>query len=214
MSRMRHSTPLPLLGLLSSLLLVLAGCGGQSGSDGSGGGGSSAPRVRYITLQLTRSTEVVSPARHQGSTSAQIRQVQPGEPAFIQRLDLRVQTPPGVDLLAPQEFPLGPADQETVALDVMIPDPPPAELRLLVSAFNNFNNRQTIIFLGQVLIQRGQDSATLTLVRNPRPHDAHPRARHPGPPPADRVSVCGWRRLWLWARGSARDPDDREFSGQ
>ena len=169
MSQRRYSTPLYLLGLVSSLWLVLVGCGGPGGSDGSGGEGSAVPRVRHLTLQLTRSAEGISTARTQGLGSAQVRQVQPGDPAFIQRLDIQVQTPQGADLLAPQAFPLGPGDQETVTLDVLLPDPLPAEFQILVSAFNNFNNQQTKIFLGQVRIQRGQDSASLTLVRNPDP---------------------------------------------
>lgn len=164
MKRRRHSKPLQLLGLVSSLWLVLAGCGGQSS-----GGGGSAPQVRHITLQLARSTEVVSTARNQGSASALVRQVQPGAAGFIQRLDIRMQTPQGVDLLPLQEFPLGPADQEMVTLDVVIPNPPPAAFQVLVTAFNNFNNRQIAIFLGQTLIQRGQSSAEVTLVRNPDP---------------------------------------------
>ena len=173
---MRDSKPLQLLGLLSSMLLVLVGCGGSS----SGGAGGSTTRVSHITVQISRSNEVVSTARNQGSASAQVRQVQSGEAAFIQRLEIRVQNPTqGADLLAPQTFPLGPADQDTVTLDVMLPDPLPTQFQILVSAFNNFNNRETKIFLGQTLIQRGQDSATITLVRNPDPTTLIPVAAVP-----------------------------------
>ena len=86
MSQMRYSKPLQLLGLLSSLLLVLAGCGGNSGSGGSGGGSGSTTRVRHITLQLSRSAQVVSTTRNQGIASAQVRQVQSGDAGFIDHL--------------------------------------------------------------------------------------------------------------------------------
>ena len=115
------------------------------------------------------SAEVVSTAHDQGSASAQTR-LQPGDAGFIQRLEIRVQNTQGGDLpspFSPQEFTNLP-NQETVTLDVIVPDPP---FQILVSAFNNFNNQETKIFLSQqpTLIQSGQNSATIPLVRNPDP---------------------------------------------
>ena len=166
MSQTRDRKPLQLLGLLGSILLVLVGCGGNNDSSERGG---SAPRVSRLTLQLTRSAQAVSAARSQGIASEQVRQVQPGEPGFIERLEVRLQTQ-GVDLLPPQTFTLSATEQETVTREVLVPESLPAEFQVLVSAFNNFNNRQIEIFLGQTLVQRGQDSAVITLVRNPAPN--------------------------------------------
>src|SRR5215467_972075 len=132
MSRMRYGKPLQLLGLLSSLLLVLAGCGGNSGSGGSGGGSGSTTRVRHITLQLSRSAQVVSTTRNQGIASAQVRQVQSGDAGFIDHLTIQLQTTQGVDLLAPQNCPLGPADQEAATCTIAIPDPPPVQFQVLI----------------------------------------------------------------------------------
>jgi len=167
MSRMRRSKPL--LGLLSSIVLMLAGCGGNSGSGDRGG---STSRVSHITLQLTRSTEAPSAARHQGIASGQVRQVQlqSGDAGFIERLEVRVQQPRGLDLLPPQVFTLDAAEQEAVTRDVTVPEPLPTEFQVLVTAFNNFNNRQTAIFLGNTLVRRGDVSATIALVRNPDPN--------------------------------------------
>src|SRR5262249_60389317 len=118
-------------------------------------------------LQLSPYVHVVSPARNQGIASAQVRQVQSGDAGFIDYLTIQIQTTQGVDLFAPQNCPLGPADQETATCTIAIPDPPPAQFQVLISAFNQ---SQIKIFLGSTTIQSGQNSATITLVRNPDPN--------------------------------------------
>lgn len=163
---MKCSKPRQLLGALSSVLLLLAGCGGNSGSSNQGG--SAAP-LRSMTLRLTRSAAAPGVAPKQGLASRQVRQIQPGEAGFIERLQIRVQLSPGVDLLPLQVFALDATEQETMTREVALPEQLPPEFRVRVSAFNNFNGRQTEIFVGEVAIQRGQQSATVTLLRNPDP---------------------------------------------
>src|SRR5262245_9646079 len=153
MRPMRPGDPLELCVLLGSLVLILAGC--DSASHGSS-----------LTLQLTRSTQGAQTACSQGVTAAGGQHVQPGDPGFIERLEIRVQHLQGEDLLAPQEFRLDASEQETMTRVVALPTSTSTELRVLASAFNNFNGMQTEICLGETLIQPGQQEAMITLLRN------------------------------------------------
>jgi len=92
--------------------------------------------------------------------------VQPGDPGFLERLEIRVQHLQGAEFLAPQAFTLDASEQETMTRVIALPAPTPPEFRVLVSAFNNFNGRQTEICRGKTLVQQGQQRAVITLVRN------------------------------------------------
>src|SRR5262245_44681977 len=128
--------PLHYLGLLLGLLCILAGCG----SNGNNTTGSMASGSRQLALQVQLSSELASPAgstsQSQGIASAQVRQVQPGDPGFIARLEIRLQAQ-GSDLIAPQVFTLDPTQQETATLNVMLPTTTPATFDVLVSAFTS-----------------------------------------------------------------------------
>ena len=121
------------LGLSMGLLCMLAGCGGNSGSSNTSG---TASRGRPLSLQFQLSSQAVSATRHEGLVATQGREVQPGDPGFIARLDIRLQAQ-GSDLVPPQVFMLGPTEQETVTRDVMVPDTAPATFQVLVSSFNS-----------------------------------------------------------------------------
>src|SRR5262245_10802429 len=153
MRPMRPGDPLELCVLLGSLVLILAGC--DSASHGSS-----------LTLQLTRSTQGDQTACSQGVTAASGQPVQPGAPGFLERVEIRVQHLQGEDLLAPQAFTLDASETETMRRGVAVPPATSPELRVLVSAFNNFNGRQAEICLGETLIQPGQQQAMITLLRN------------------------------------------------
>ena len=75
-----------------ALLGMLAGCGGNSGSSDTSG---TASRGRPLSLQLRLSSELsaqtVRAAQHEGLTSTQARQAQPGDPGFIERFEVRLQ---------------------------------------------------------------------------------------------------------------------------
>jgi Bacterial Ig domain/PKD domain len=153
MHPMSPGKPLGLFWLLSSIVLILAGC-------------DSAARGSSLTLQLTRSTQVAHTACSQGAPSAPGQHVQPGDPGFLERLEIRVQDLQGEDLLTPQAFTLDASEQETMTRAVALPASTPPEFRVLVSAFNNFNGRQTELCRGETRIQHGQQHAVMTLVRN------------------------------------------------
>src|SRR5262245_31853938 len=80
MSHMRHSTPLHLLGLVSSLLLMLAGCGGQSGS--SGDGQRSTVGSNRLALQISIPERAGSTQQFGTVASSATRQVTPGSAGF------------------------------------------------------------------------------------------------------------------------------------
>jgi hypothetical protein len=159
MNSMSPGKLLRLVGLLNSIGLILAGCG-------------SASRSSSITLQLTRSMQVAGMACSQGATRERRQHVQPGDPGFIERLEIRVQNLQGEDLLAPQEFTLDVSAQETMTRVVTLPATAPTELRVHASAYSNYNGRQTPICLGETLIQHEQQSAVMPWGRSipPPPH--------------------------------------------
>ena len=146
------------LGLLLGLLCMLAGCGSNGGSSTTG---STASRSRRLALQLQLSSEAVSTAPPAGRPSAQARQVQPGDPGFIDRLEIRLQAQ-GSDLVSPQVFLLDPAQQETATLEVAVPDTAPTTFEVLISAFTS---QGIEAYRGQTSVARGQTSAVVLLPR-------------------------------------------------
>ena len=150
------------LGPLVGLLCVLAGCGGNGGSSSTSG---TVSRGRPLSLQFQLSSQLssqaVSAARHEGRVAAQVRQVQPGDPGFIERLEIRLQAQ-GSDLVPPQVFTLDATEQETVTLEVMVPDIAPATFQVLVSAFNP---QGIEVFRGDTSVAFGQTNAVVTLLR-------------------------------------------------
>jgi len=100
-------------------------------------------------------------ARYERLTAAQTQQVQPGDPGFIERVEIRLQAQ-GSDLVPPQVFTLDPTEQETVTLEVMVPDTAPATFQVLVSAFNP---QGIEVFRGDTSVALGQTSAVVTLFR-------------------------------------------------
>src|SRR2546427_9131245 len=147
------------LGLVSGLFCLLAGCGGNSGSSDTHG---PASRVGQLSLQLVLSPQSFSTPPHDRLTSAQGRQVQPGDPGFIERLEIRLQGQGG-DLAPFQVFILNAAEQETVTREVTVPDTVPVTFQVLVSSFNN---QGLELFRGSTLGVRGQDSAVVPLLRS------------------------------------------------
>jgi Putative Ig domain/Cohesin domain len=144
------------LGLLLGLLCLLAGCGGSS--DNTHG---TAARGRQLSLQLQLSSQAVTMSQHEGLASAQVRQVQPGDPGFIERLEIRLQAQ-GSDLAPPQIFTLSPTEQETVTLNVTVPETAPATFQVLVSSFNS---QGIEVFRGDTSVALGQTSAIVPLIR-------------------------------------------------
>ena len=150
--------PLRYPGLLLGLLCMLAGCGSNGGSSTTG---NTASRSRQLALQLQLSSEAVSAASPAGLAAAQARQVQPGDPGFIDRLEIRLQAQ-GSDLVSPQVFLLDPAQQETATLEVAVPDAAPMTFEVLISAFTS---QGIEAYRGQTSVARGQTSATVLLPR-------------------------------------------------
>jgi hypothetical protein len=150
------------LGLLMGLLCVLAGCGGNGGSNSTSG---TVSRGRPLSLQFRLSSpalsQAVSVARYERLVAVQARQVQAGDPGFIERVEIRLQAQ-GSDLVPPQVFTLDPTEQETVTLEVMVPDTAPATFQVLVSAFNP---QGIEVFRGDTSVALGQTSAVMTLLR-------------------------------------------------
>jgi hypothetical protein len=147
------------LGLVSGLFCMLAGCGGNSGSNDTH---APASRVGQLSLQLVVSPQQVNTLSHDRLTSAQGRQVQPGDPGFIERLEVRLQAQGG-DLVPLQVFTLNEEKQEMVMLEVAVPDTVPVTFQVLVSSFNH---QGIELFRGSTLVARGQDSAVVTLARS------------------------------------------------
>ena len=150
------------LGLVMGLLGMLAGCGGNSGSSDTSGAVS---RGRPLSLQLKRSSQLApqatSASRSQGLAAAQVQQVQPGDPGFIERFEVRLQAQ-GSDLVPTQVFPLTPAEQDAATRDITVPDTAPATFQVLVSVFNS---QEIEIFRGDTTVALGQTSAVVTLLR-------------------------------------------------
>ena len=144
------------------LLCLLAGCGGDSGSSGTSG---TVARGRSLSLQLQLSSPPSAPAasaaRQGRLVGVQGRQVQPGAPGFIERLEIRLQAQ-GSDLVLPQVFTLAPTEQETVTREVTVPDTAPATFQVLVSSFNS---QGLEVFRGDTTVALGQTSAVVALVR-------------------------------------------------
>ena len=158
----RYLQRLRCLGLVMGLLCMLAGCGGNSGSsDTSGTVSRGRPLALQLQLSSDRAPQAVSAARHQGLVAAQVRQVQPGDPGFLERLAIRLQAH-GSDLVPPQVFTLAPTEQETVTREVTVPDTAPATFQVLVSAFNP---QGIEVFRGDTTVALGQTSAVVTLLR-------------------------------------------------
>lgn len=161
MSRMQLVPLLWVLGMSSCVLLGLAGCGGSSEDKGGGTGGATARNRLTLQLSLPERSETDQPVR--GLQAAQARQVQPGAPGFIERLDIRIRAQ-GRELLPPQSFSLSPAEQETVRRDIEVPtDPTIQTFEVAVAAFNASGVE---IFRGEIGVARTQDVAVVTLTRS------------------------------------------------
>jgi hypothetical protein len=104
----------------------------------------------------------VRAAQHAGLAAAQTRQVQPGDPGFIERLAVRLQAQ-GRDLAPPQIFTLDATEQETVSRDVLVPDTAPGTFQVLVSVFTS---QGIEVFRGDTTVALGQTSAVVTLIRS------------------------------------------------
>jgi hypothetical protein len=150
------------LGLLMGLLCMLVGCGGNSGSSETT---DAVSRGRPLSLQFRLSSQLsshaVRAARHKGPGTAQVRQIQPGDPGFINQIEIRLQVQ-GSDLVPPQVFMLDAAEQETVTREVTVPDTAPPTFQVLVSCFNS---QGIEVFRGDTTVAFGQTSAVVTLVR-------------------------------------------------
>src|SRR5207244_1083595 len=125
------------LGLLLGLFWLLAGCGSGGGSSTPSG---TAARGQQLYLQFLLSSQLMSPASsttpRDGLVLAQARQVQPGDPGFIARLDIRLQAQ-GSELGPLQSFTLDPTEQDTATREVTVPDPAPETFEVLVSSLNS-----------------------------------------------------------------------------
>jgi hypothetical protein len=64
-----------------------------------------------------------------------VQQVQPGDPGFIERFEVRLQAQ-GSDLVPAQIFQLTPTEQDAATRDITVPDTAPAAFQVLVSVFN------------------------------------------------------------------------------
>ena len=122
---------LQVLGIVGCVVLGLTGCGGSSGEHH-----GSTPSVSRLTLQF------VLPERGSADqpvgvlSSAQVRQVQPGDPEFVVRLEIRLQAERR-DLIPVQGFVLSAAEQETVTRDIDVPtDSPFQSFQIFGSALN------------------------------------------------------------------------------
>ena len=150
------------LGLLMGVFCILAGCGSNSGSSSTSG---TVSRRQPLALKFDLSShsppQAVRAAQHRSLAAAQTRQIQPGDPGFIARLIIRLQAQ-GSDLVLPQVFTLDATQQETVTLEVMVPDTAPATFQVLVSAFNS---QGIEVFRGDTGVALGQTTAVVTLVR-------------------------------------------------
>ena len=150
------------LGLVLGFLYMLAGCGGNSGSsDTSGAVSRGRPLSLELQLQPQHAPQAASASRRQGLASAQVRQVQPGAPGFIERFEVRLQAQ-GSDFAPPQVFTLDSTEQETATRDVTVPDTAPATFQVLVSAFNP---QGIEVYRGDTTIALGQTSAVVPLLR-------------------------------------------------
>ena len=150
------------LGLVMGLLCMLAGCGGNSGSsDTSGAGSSGRPLALQVELSAQLASQAASASRRQGPVAAQVRQVQPGAPGFIERFVVRLQAQ-GSDLALPQVFTLDSTEQDTATREVTVPDTAPATFQVLISAFNP---QGIEVYRGDTSIEPGQTSAVVTLLR-------------------------------------------------
>jgi hypothetical protein len=160
--RGRGLQPLRYLGLLLGLLCLLAGCGSNDGSSTTSG---TASRSRQLSLQVQLSSELASQvggtSQHQELASAQVRQVQPGDPGFIARLEVRLQAR-GSDLVSPQVFTLNSTQQETATLDVTVPGTVLGPFQVLVSAFTS---QEIEVFRGSISVMSGQTSVIVPLLR-------------------------------------------------
>jgi hypothetical protein len=151
------------LGLLMGLLGMLAGCGGSSGSsDASGTVARGRPLSLQLQLSSQPSSQTVLAVQHAGLAAVQTRQVQPGDPGFIERFAVRLQAQ-GRDLAPPQIFMLDATEQDTVSRDVMVPDTAPETFQVLVSAFTS---QGIEVFRGDTTVALGQTSAMVTLIRS------------------------------------------------
>ena len=148
------------LGLLMGFLCILTGCGGNSGSSETSG---TVSRSRSLSLQLQVSSDPAPQhiAQSQGLVAANGRQVQLGDPRFIERIVIQLQAQ-GSDLVLPQVFTLDPTEQEIVTREVTVPDTAPTIFQVLVSCFNP---QGIEVFRGDTTVALGQTSAVVTLVR-------------------------------------------------
>lgn len=152
------------LGIVGCVLLGLTGCGGSSGERS-----GSTPRVSRLTLQFALPDRVSAGQQVGALSSAQVRQIRPGDPGFVERLEIRIQAQ-GRDLIPVQRItPLSPAEQETgiVTREIDVPtDTTLQAFQILVFALNPSGVE---IFHGETSVESTKAEATVKLMRSTPP---------------------------------------------
>ena len=151
MPRVRHVGMLWLLGITPC---VLTGCG-------SSGGGGSAQRTSCLTLQLATADQPASTGLRQTATPRHLRQMLPGSPGFITRLDIRIEA---ADIATPITSSRTLTETEQSEVTVILSVPLGTHRRILVTAFNASGAK---IFQGETTadLTRDLEVVPLTLVR-------------------------------------------------
>ena len=135
--------------MLSVMFLGLSGC---SGND------SEAPSatVSRVTLQLR--TSDVRGGTQRSLSSAQNRQVMPGDADFIASLEVRIQAP-DIRPTIREVFPLTEADQTSVMVQLSVPRGTNRQIRVLA-----FNEAGRTIFRGQTTVDLTQANEVVQLL--------------------------------------------------
>jgi hypothetical protein len=133
---------------------VLTGCS-------SGEGEGPAPRDSRLTLRLVTADQPSSGSLRQRVAPSQLRQVTPGSPGFISRLDIRIEA---ADITSPiiHSLSLTETQQNTVTVELLVPVG--TQRRILVTALNASGAE---IFRGEATVDltRDLEVVPLTLVR-------------------------------------------------
>ena len=136
--------------LLGVVLCVLTGCSGGEGED-------SAPRNSRLTLQLATADQPSRGSLRQRVAPSQLRQVTPGSPGFITRLDIRIEA---VDIPSPilHSLSLSETQQHAVSVELLVPVG--TQRRILVTAFNASGAE---IFRGEATVDLTRDLEVVPL---------------------------------------------------
>jgi hypothetical protein len=130
---------------------------GGIGCGGSGGGGEGA-RTSRITLLITTVEQAPSDSLLRAELPGEPRQVEPGDPGFIVRLDLRVEAP---DIATPvtQSLELTRTQQTEVTVELLVPVG--LQRRIRVTAFNEDG---MAIFRGETTVDLTRDVVVVEIV--------------------------------------------------